>query len=94
MQNQIDHIFIDNRRFWSVVNVPPFIGADCDTDHYLVIEEVRGRLSVSKRLAQTFNMERFKLYKLNDAEIKEECLELWKTWRVAPYRLSKTVCWL
>jgi len=36
-------------------------GTDCDTDLYLVVTKVRQRLSVSKRAAQKFYMERFKL---------------------------------
>jgi hypothetical protein len=30
-------------------------GVDCDIDHYLVVTEVRERLSVSKRAAQKFD---------------------------------------
>ena len=33
-----------------------FRGADCDTDHYLVIAKVRERLAVSKQAAQRFDM--------------------------------------
>jgi len=39
--NQIDHILIDRRWHSSVVDVQSFRGADCDTDHYLVVAEVR-----------------------------------------------------
>jgi hypothetical protein len=46
-QNQIDHILIDSRRHSSIFDVS-FRGADCDTDHYLVVAEVRERLAVSK----------------------------------------------
>jgi hypothetical protein len=57
-QNQIDHIlkstifFIDMRRHSSVLDVRSFRGADCDTDHYLVVEKVRERLAVSKQTTQ------------------------------------------
>jgi hypothetical protein len=39
-------------------------GADCDTDHYPVVEEVRERLAVSKQAAQKFYVERFNVRKL------------------------------
>ena len=47
--NQIDHILIDRRRQSSILDVRNFRGADCDTDHYLVVGKVRERLAVSKQ---------------------------------------------
>jgi hypothetical protein len=46
-------------------------GADCYTDHYLVVAKDRQRLSVSKRAAQKFDTERFNLKRLNEVEVKE-----------------------
>jgi endonuclease/exonuclease/phosphatase family metal-dependent hydrolase len=47
--NQIDHILIDRRRNLSILDVRIFRGADCDTDHYLVVAKVRERLAVRKQ---------------------------------------------
>jgi hypothetical protein len=49
-----------------------FKEADCDTDHYLVVAEVRERLTVSKQRMNRFFRERFNLQKLNEVEGKEQ----------------------
>jgi endonuclease/exonuclease/phosphatase family metal-dependent hydrolase len=36
--NKIDHILVDSQRRSSVLDVRSFRAADCDTDHYLVVE--------------------------------------------------------
>jgi hypothetical protein len=45
--------------------------ADCDTDHYLVVANVRERLAVSKQAAQKTAMERYNLKNLNEGKIKQ-----------------------
>jgi hypothetical protein len=43
-----------------------------DTDHYLVVTEVRQRLSVSKWAAQKFDAKRFHLKKLTKVELTQQ----------------------
>jgi hypothetical protein len=48
------------------------MGADCDTNHYLVVAAVRERLVVSKQEAQNFDVERFNLWKLSELEVRKQ----------------------
>jgi hypothetical protein len=70
--NQRDHVLIDKRRHSNILDVRSFRGADCDTEHYLVVANLRKSISVSKRARQTFDLEIFDLRKLDDLEVKEK----------------------
>ena len=69
--NQIDHVLID-RRWHSSVEVQRFRGAECDTDHYLVIPKVRERVAVGKEASQRSDRQRFNLRKLNELEVRKQ----------------------
>jgi hypothetical protein len=70
--NQIDHVSKDKRGHSSIVDVRSFGGADCYSDPYLVVANVRERLAVSKRAAQKVDTERFNVKKLNEGDVKEQ----------------------
>ena len=50
----IIYVMIDRRRHSSILDVRSFRGADCDTDHYLVLAKLRERLAVRKQATQKF----------------------------------------
>jgi hypothetical protein len=70
--NQIDHVLIDRRWHSSILDLRSFRGADCDTDHYLVVAKVRERLAVFKQAAQKSDVERFNLKKLSELEVRKQ----------------------
>ena len=74
--NHMDHILRERERDrrWhsSIPYVRRFKGADCDTDHYLVVAKVRERLAVSKQAVQKFDGEKFNLGKLKELEIRKQ----------------------
>jgi hypothetical protein len=69
--NQIDDVLTDKGQHSNILDGQSFRGAESDTDHYLVVEKLRERISVSKRARQKFDFERFDLKKLDDVEVKE-----------------------
>jgi hypothetical protein len=69
--HEIHHILLNRRWHSSILDVRSFRGADCDTDHYVVVVKGRERLAVSKQAAQKLDGERSNLRKLNEAEVRK-----------------------
>ena len=63
---------IDRRRHSIIIDVRSFRGADCDTDHYLVVAKVWERLAVRKQAPQKSDGGRFNLRKLNGLEVRKQ----------------------
>ena len=62
---------MDRRRHSSILDVRHFRGADFDTDHCLMVANVRERLAVSKQASQNFDVERFYLRNPNELEVRK-----------------------
>ncbi|KAJ4433076.1 hypothetical protein ANN_15333, partial [Periplaneta americana] len=58
------------------VDIRFFRGADYDSDHYLIIGELRGRLSATRRVEQQVNIKKFNIPKLKNEETKQHLLLL------------------
>jgi len=70
--NLIDHILIVRRSNSRILDVQSFRGAECDSDHCLVVARVREELRVSKQGSKKFDGERFNLRRLNELEVMEQ----------------------
>jgi len=71
-RNQIDHVSIDWRWHSSVLHIRSFRWADCDTDHCLVVVEIKELLAISKEAEEKFDVERFNLTKLSELEVRKQ----------------------
>jgi hypothetical protein len=84
--NQFYHVLIDRRRRSSILDVRSSKGADCDTDHYLVVAKITERLAVSKRHVNKMDTDRINLKKLNEGKLRKSIrlqskidFQLWKS---------------
>jgi len=84
--NQIDHILIDRGGHSCILDERSFMGADCDTDHDLVVAKFRETLAVIKQAAQKYDVEIFNLWKLSELGIRKQYhigfqtgLRVWRT---------------
>lgn len=63
--NQIDHVLIDNRHRSIITNVRSIRGAECGSDHNLVLVKIYQRLAIEKR-SKTKHHPRVEIEKLKD----------------------------
>ena len=68
-KNQIDHFLVDSRHASTILGVRTYRGAECDTDHYLVVAKYFQRLSGNKRVPPE-TTKRWNCAKLEDAQIQ------------------------
>jgi hypothetical protein len=63
---------IDRRWHLSILDVQYFREADYDTHYFLVVAKVRERLLINKQETQKFHVEKFKLRKLSEQEVRKQ----------------------
>lgn len=69
-RNQIDHVFIEGRHFSSILDVRTRRGANCGTDHMMVVGVLRIRTALKRRAANTAPR-KLDMEKLADPDIRE-----------------------
>lgn len=64
--NQIDHVLIDSRHRSNITNVRTIRGAECGSDHYLILVKIYQRLAIEKR-SNTRQHSQIETNNLNDS---------------------------
>lgn len=71
VKNQIDHVLIEDRHKSCITDIRSKRGAECGTDHYLVVIKVRQRLCKERREKQKTKL-KFNLRKLENPNVRKE----------------------
>jgi hypothetical protein len=66
--SQIEHILIDKRRHSCILDVRSFRAADCVSANYLMVENIKERLTVNEQKFHRFDMEMICPRKLKSVE--------------------------
>jgi hypothetical protein len=81
--NQIDHLLIDARHVSNLMDIRTYSGVNTDSDHYLIVSKIRGRMSNSRKLhgnySKKFNCKRLKKPEIAASYVDrlDECLADW-----------------
>jgi len=67
----ITTILIDRIWYSSILDEGSFRGADCDTDHSLVVAKVRDRLAVSTKATHMFDVDKFNMRRLYELQVRK-----------------------
>jgi len=71
-KNQIDHVMIQNKHKGCIKSVRSYRGADADSDHYLVITELKIRLSDRWKKVKNKKSVKYCIEKLSDRSVLKE----------------------
>jgi hypothetical protein len=81
--NEIDHLLIDVRHLSNLMDIRTYGGAIINSDHYLIISKIRGRISNARKLHGTY-CKKLNCKTLKEPEIAasyvdglDECLAGW-----------------
>jgi hypothetical protein len=69
--NQIDHTLIDARHKNNMMDVITYMGANADSDHYLVITRISLKISRSKYVPNKEETIRYNISNLKQAEVRK-----------------------
>ena len=69
---RLNPYYIDSRGYSSILDVQSSRGTDFDTNHCMVVANVRERLAVSKQSAQKFDVEKYNLKLPSELQVRKQ----------------------